>query len=194
MKANMLKRFVKIQWSLGILLLITIFSVFSANNLLAKTAKEIDASVDVAIERFYKQVKGAEEFVKESKGMLVMPNVVKAALIVGGEYGEGALRIGGKTVDYYNTISGSIGFQIGGESKDIILLFMTEEALKKFRGSKGWEAGVDGNVALISVGAGERADTTTTKDPIVGFVFDTKGLIADISLKGAKFTKLDKKE
>ena len=194
MKAKMLKRFVKIQWSLGILLLITVFSVFSANSLLAKTAKEIDASVDVAIERFYKQVKGAEEFVKESKGMLVMPNVVKAALIVGGEYGEGALRIGGKTVDYYNTISGSIGFQIGGESKDIILLFMTEEALKKFRGSKGWEAGVDGNVALISVGAGERADTTTTKDPIVGFVFDTKGLIADISLKGAKFTKLDKKE
>jgi lipid-binding SYLF domain-containing protein len=194
MKAKMLKRFVKIQWSLGILLLITVFIVFSANSLLAKTAKEIDASVDVAIERFYKQVKGAEEFVKESKGMLVMPNVVKAALIVGGEYGEGALRIGGKTVDYYNTISGSIGFQIGGESKDIILLFMTEEALKKFRGSKGWEAGVDGNVALISVGAGERADTTTTKDPIVGFVFDTKGLIADISLKGAKFTKLDKKE
>jgi lipid-binding SYLF domain-containing protein len=194
MKANMLKRFVKIQWSLGILLLITIFSVFSANNLLAKTAKEIDASVDVAIERFYQQVKGAEQFVKASKGMLVMPNVVKGAFIVGGEYGEGALRIGGKTVDYYNTISGSIGFQIGGESKDIILLFMTEEALKKFRGSKGWEAGVDGNVALISVGAGERADTTTTKDPIVGFVFDTKGLIADISLKGAKFTKLDKKE
>jgi len=53
---------------------------------------------------------------------------------------------------------------------------------------------VDGNVALISVGAGERADTTTLKDPIVGFVFDAKGLIADISLKGAKFSKIDKKE
>ena len=100
MKAKMLKRFVKIQWSLGILLLITVFSVFSANSLLAKTAKEIDASVDVAIERFYKQVKGAEEFVKASKGMLVMPNVVKGAFIVGNEYGEGALRFGGKTVDY----------------------------------------------------------------------------------------------
>ena len=194
MNANVLKRYRKYKRFSEIFLLIIACGVFSATSVFAKTAKEIDASVDVAIERFYKQVKGAEEFVKESKGMLVMPNVVKAALIVGGEYGEGALRIGGKTVDYYNTISGSIGFQIGGESKDIILLFMTEEALKKFRGSKGWEAGVDGNVALISVGAGERADTTTTKDPIVGFVFDTKGLIADISLKGAKFTKLDKKE
>ena len=184
----------KNKWSIRVVLLITIIGVFLSSNLYAKTAKEIDANVDVAIERFYKQVKGAKEFVKASKGMLVMPNVVKGAFIIGGEYGEGALRIGGKTVDYYNTISGSIGFQIGGQVKDIILLFMTDEALKQFRVSKGWEAGVDGNVALITIGAGERADTRTLKDPIVGFVFDTKGLIADISLKGAKFTKLNKKE
>ena len=91
-------------------------------------------------------------------------------------------------------IAGSIGFQIGGQSKDIILLFMTDEALEKFRAGKGWEAGVDGNVALISVGAGAQADTATLKNPIVGFVFDAKGLIADISLKGAKFSKIDKKE
>jgi lipid-binding SYLF domain-containing protein len=149
--------------------------------------------VEVAIERFYKQVKGAKEFVKASKGMLVMPNVIKGAFIIGGEYGEGALRVGGKSVDYYNTIAGSIGFQIGGQAKDIFLLFMTDEALKNFRASSGWEAGVDGNVALITIGAGERADTTTSKDPIVGFVIDAKGLIADLSIKGAKFSKLDKK-
>jgi lipid-binding SYLF domain-containing protein len=194
MDANVSKKSTKIQWAIWIFLLITVFSIFLTNNLLAKTAKEVDGSVDVAIERFYKQVKGAEEFVKASKGMLVMPNVVKGAFILGGEYGEGALRIGGKSVDYYNTISGSIGFQIGGQKKDIILFFMTDEALKKFRASKGWEAGVDGNVALITVGGGERADTTTSKDPVVGFVFDAKGLIADISLKGAKFSKVDKKE
>ena len=193
MKTNPVKRSINTQWSFRIFLLIMVFSVLLANNLFAKTANEIDASVDVSIERFYKQVKGAEEFVKASKGMLVMPNVVKGAFIVGGEYGEGALRIGGKTVDYYNTVSGSIGFQIGGQKKDIVLLFMTDEALKKFRVSKGWEAGVDGNVALIKVGAGERADTTTSKDPVVGFVFDAKGLIADISIKGAKFSKVDKK-
>jgi lipid-binding SYLF domain-containing protein len=194
MMANSLKDSIKIQWSLRLILLTAVFSFLTTNSLLAKTAKEIDASVDVAIQRFYKQVNGAEKYVKASKGMLVMPNIVKGAFIVGGEYGEGALRISGKSVDYYNTVSGSIGFQIGGQKKDIILLFMTDEALKKFRASKGWEAGVDGNVALITVGGGERADTTTSKDPVVGFVFDAKGLIADISLKGAKFSKLDKKE
>ena len=191
MKAGVLKPSGKLQQAVRLLLLVSLISVLLSGNLFAKTAKEIDVSVDAALERFYKQVAGAGEFAKAAKGMLVMPNVVKAAFIIGGEYGEGALRIGGKSVAYYNTVSGSIGFQIGGESKDIILCFMTEAALNKFRASKGWEAGVDGNVALISIGAGQRADTTTAKDPIVGFVFDAKGLIADLSIKGAKFTKLD---
>ena len=193
MNADVFKKAGNIPWSIRFLVLITLISVLFSGNLFAKTAREIDVSVEVAIERFYKQVKGAKEFVKASKGMLVMPNVIKGAFIIGGEYGEGALRVGGESVGYYNTISGSIGFQIGGQAKDIILLFMTDEALKNFRASSGWEAGVDGNVALITIGAGERADTTTSKDPIVGFVIDAKGLIADISIKGAKFSKLDKK-
>ena len=156
------------------------------------TAKEIDASADAAMDRFYKQVKDAKEVVRRAKGMLVLPNVKKGALIVGGEYGQGSMRVGGKTVEYYSMISGSVGFQIGGQAKDIIIAFMTSDALKKFRNSKGWEAGVDGNVALVTLGAGESAITAMSNDPIVAFVFDVKGLIADISLRGAKFNKLDK--
>ena len=194
MKTDLFAKSIKIPWSIRVLLLITVMSVFLSSNLFAKTAREIDVAVDVAIERFHKQVIGAKELIAASKGMLVMPNVVKGAFIIGGEYGEGALRVNGETVGYYNTISGSIGFQIGGQAKDIILLFMTDDAIKQFRASSGWEAGVDGNVALITIGAGERVDTTTSKDPIVGFVFDAKGLIADLSLKGAKFTKLNKTE
>jgi len=192
MKTDLFAKSIKIPWSIRVVLLITVMSVFLSSNLFAKTAREIDVAVDVAIERFHKQVIGAKELIAASKGMLVMPNVVKGAFIIGGEYGEGALRVNGETVGYYNTISGSIGFQIGGQAKDIILLFMTDDAIKQFRASSGWEVGVDGNVALITIGAGERVDTTTSKDPIVGFVFDAKGLMADISLKGAKFNKLNK--
>lgn len=155
-------------------------------------AEVIDAKANVALKRFHSQVKGAKEFAANAKGLLIMPGVVKAAFIIGGEYGEGALRINGTTADYYNIVSGSFGFQIGAEAKDIVIVFMTREALQGFRASRGWEAGLDGNIALITVGAGERVDTRTTKDPIVGFVFNVKGLMADISLKGAKFTKLDK--
>jgi len=158
----------------------------------AADAEVIDAKVNVALKRFYKQVNGAQKFAGNAKGLLIMPGVMKAAFIIGGEYGEGALRINGQTVDYYNIVSGSFGFQIGAQAKDIVIAFMTREALQGFRAGKGWEAGLDGNVALITVGAGERVDTQTIKDPIVGFVFDVKGLMADISLKGAKFTKLNK--
>ena len=175
------------------LMLLAVF-LFAGQSFAKMTAKEVDASVDEAMERFHKQVKDASEVVKQAKGLLILPNVKKGALIVGGEYGQGAMRIGGKTVEYYSMISGSFGLQIGGQAKDIIIAFMSNEALKKFRESKGWEAGVDGNVALIKVGAGESAMTAMSKQPIAAFVFDVKGLMADTSLKGAKFNKLDKGE
>jgi lipid-binding SYLF domain-containing protein len=175
---------------LGLMLMAVL--LFAGQSIAKMSAEEVDASVDAALERFYKQVKDAKEVVRQAKGMLILPNVKKGALIVGGEYGQGAMRIGGKTVEYYSMMSGSVGLQIGGQAKDIIIAFMSNEALKKFRESKGWEAGVDGNVALIKVGAGESAMTAMSKQPIAAFVFDVKGLMADMSLKGAKFNKLDK--
>jgi len=193
MKLKPMSKTVKFPKFLFIAVCMVIFGgLLFAGQSFGGTAKEIDASADAAMDRFYKQVKDAKEVVRQAKGMLVLPNVKKGALIVGGEYGQGAMRVGGKTVEYYSMISGSVGFQIGGQAKDIIIAFMTSDALKKFRNSKGWEAGVDGNVALVTLGAGESAISAMSKDPIVAFVFDVKGLIADMSLRGAKFNKLDK--
>jgi lipid-binding SYLF domain-containing protein len=159
----------------------------------AASAKEIDVSVDVALENFVKQVKGGKEFLNSSKGVLVFPNVYKAGLLwVGGEYGEGALRINGKTVDYYNTAAGAFGPQLGAQKKTFILVFMQDGALRKFRDSPGWEIGIDGSVALIDVGLGDTIDSTTIKEPIVAFVFNQKGLMGNITLEGTKFTKLNK--
>ena len=158
----------------------------------AATAKEIDVSVDVALERFEKEIKGGKEFMETAKGVLVFPSVVKAGFVVGGEFGEGALRINGKTVDYYNTIAGSFGFQFGAQAKTVMLIFMQDEALKGFRESKGWKAGVDGSVALVTLGAEGSVDTTKIKDPIVGFVFGQKGLMYNLTLEGSKFNKIEK--
>ena len=120
-----------------------------------------------------------------------MPNIKKAGLIIGGEYGKGALTIDGKTVGYYRVVSDSAGFQIGVEAKDMILSFMTDEVLNKFRSSKGCETGIDGNVAIIAVGGGGSATTRNVNEPNVGYVFDVKGLMGDISFKGSKFPKID---
>ncbi|NWG04898.1 MAG: hypothetical protein HXY44_18750 [Syntrophaceae bacterium] len=156
----------------------------------AKTAKEINAEVNSALKVFPQHVKGGKEFLNAAKGVLVIPNIVKAGLGVGGEYGEGALRIGGKTVEYYSLAAGSIGFQIGAQKTNLILVFMQEEALKNFRQSSGWKAGVDGSVAFIDVGKGKSIDTVNIKEPIVAFIFGQKGLMANATIEGAKFTKL----
>jgi lipid-binding SYLF domain-containing protein len=156
------------------------------------SAQEIDIRVDAALEKFHKEVTGGKKFFKKASGVLVFPKVIKAGFGIGGEYGEGALRIGGKTVDYYNTASASIGFQLGAQAKIIILVFLRDDALKSFRNSSGWEAGVDGSVALITIGAGGTIDTTNIKDPIVGFVLGQKGLMYNLTIEGSKFTKIKK--
>jgi lipid-binding SYLF domain-containing protein len=158
----------------------------------AASAKEINIRVDEALEQFGKEVSGGKEFLKNAKGVLVFPKVIKAGFGIGGEYGEGAMRIGGKTVDYYSTAAASIGFQIGAQSKRVLLVFMQDNALKQFRESSGWEAGVDGSVALVELGTGGSLDTTNIKDPIVGFVFGNKGLMYNLTLEGSKFTKIVK--
>jgi len=158
----------------------------------ARSAKEIDVSVDVALDRFNNEVPGAKEFLKNAKGVLVIPNVIRIGFGLGGEYGEGSLLIDGKTVDYYSVAAGSFGFQIGAQSKNIVIVFMEENALTTFRDSLGWRAGVDGSVALVDYGAGGSVDTKNMQAPIVGFIFGVKGLMVNLSLEGSKFTKLSR--
>jgi len=135
---------------------------------------------------------GGKELLEGSKGFLVMPRVLKAGIGIGGEYGEGAMKVGGKTVDYYNIVSASFGFQFGGQAKTLILVFLEESALNKFRSAAGFEVGVDGSVAVINVGKGVAVDTTNLKSPIVAFMLDNKGAMINLTLEGSKFTKLDK--
>lgn len=165
------------------------FTLAAAPAAHAGTAAEIDAAVNDAIKRFVKDVNGGQEFVNSAKGLLVFPKVYKGGFIVGVEGGEGALRIGGKTADYYKTAAASWGLQAGAQAKTVIVAFMTTEALEKFRKSSGWKAGVDGSVAMVDVGAGAAIDTKTVKDPVVGFVFGQKGLMANLTLEGSKYEK-----
>ncbi len=175
------------------ILLFALFTV-AAVNVSAEAASKsvIDAKVADALKRFYSEVSGSRELAGKSHGILVFPSVIKVGIGVGGEYGEGALRIKGKTVDYYSTAAASIGFQLGAQSKIVMILFMTKESLSAFRYSEGWEVGVDGSVALIKVGAGGSLDTTNIKAPVVGFVFGNKGLMYNLTLEGSKITKIKK--
>ncbi|MBT8077392.1 MAG: hypothetical protein KJO31_02395 [Gammaproteobacteria bacterium] len=166
--------------------------VFVPSFAAAESAAVIDAKVNDAIAAFKNEVSGAEVFLNNAAGYLVFPRVIKVGIGIGGETGEGALRVGGRSADYYRTASGSFGFQLGAQAKSIVIAFMTRESLDKFRNSEGWKVGVDGSVALIDLGAGKTIDSANIKDPVVGFIFGAKGLMYNLTLEGTKIHKLNK--
>lgn len=160
----------------------------SASSTSSRTS--IDAQVDASLSKLYDTVPGSRELVSKSRGVLVFPGVVGGSFVIGAEYGRGALRTGGRTQAYYSTTAGSIGFQAGAQSKAVFYLFTTQEALDKFRNSKGWTAGADANVAVANVGANGSIDTNTIRQPVVGFVLNNVGLEAGVSLTGAKISEI----
>jgi len=152
--------------------------------------EELDARVRESVQDLYKTSSAAHELASKASAMLVFPSIIKAGIGIGGEYGEGALLIGGQPAAYYNIASASVGFQLGVQEKAVAILFMTAESLAKFRDSKGWKAGVDGSVAIATLGAGKELDTETAKKPIIGFVYSNKGLMYNLTLEGSKITRL----
>ncbi len=158
----------------------------------AASREELDAQVRESLAELYKHSGAAKELADRSVGVLVFPKVVKGGIGIGGEYGEGALLIGGKTVDYYSLAAGSIGLQLGLQQKSQVIMFMTQQELDKFQKSDGWKAGVDGSVALATLGAGGQVDSETAKKPIIGFIFSNKGLMYNLTFEGSKLSKIDK--
>jgi lipid-binding SYLF domain-containing protein len=175
---------------LTLALLWTLAIVGAAPRSEAGSAAEIDVSVQETLREFFHQVGGARELVSRSAAVLVFPTVIKAGIGIGGEYGEGALLTRERTVDYYNIVSASIGFQLGAQARSVIIVFMTPEALAHFRRTQGWKIGVDASVAIITVGAGGSIDTSRISSPIVGFIFDNKGLMYNLTLEGSKITRI----
>lgn len=151
----------------------------------------IDASVDNALANLYQQEQGSRELVGRARAVLVFPAVLEAGFIVGAARGEGALRVDGKSISFHRTTAGSIGLQAGAQSTAMFVLFMTEDALRDFQNSRGWTAGVDASVTMISVGATARMTTSTAQQPVIGYVLSNSGLMAGVSIDGARVTQLN---
>ena len=150
----------------------------------------MEKNVDATLSRLYTTVPGSREMLQRAAGTLVFPSVVGGSFVVGAEYGRGALREGGRTTGYYSTTAGSIGFQAGGQSKAVIYVFNTREALEKFKNSKGWTAGVDATVAVGKIGANGSVDTQTVQQPVSSFILTNVGLEAGAAVGAAKVTQI----
>ncbi|WP_372572786.1 lipid-binding SYLF domain-containing protein [Ruegeria jejuensis] len=153
-------------------------------------AAVIDARVDATLQELYNQYPNTVEIGNKANGILVMPLITEAGFGFGGAYGRGALRVNGVTVDYYQTVKGTAGLQIGAAQYATVLFFMTEDALGRFRRSTGWEAGAD--VAYVVGDQGEQlsATTTTTTSPVIAAVFGQAGLLLGATVEGTKYTRI----
>lgn len=156
----------------------------------ASSKAMVDTESDATLSRLYSQVPGAREMGAAAKGILVFPAVVGGSFVVGAEYGRGELRASESPRRYYSVAIGSVGWQAGAQSKAIVYMFTTTESLDKFRNSKGWTAGVDATVAVANVGANGSVDTTTMRQPVVGFVLANAGLEVGASVQGMKITEV----
>ncbi len=175
-----------------ILFLFTLLFFIGVESAAAEDKNVLDLQIKNTIQRFEAQAKGGKEFLAKTSGYLVIPNLYKAGFIVGGGYGEGGLVVQGKIVDYYSMITASIGFQAGAEKRSVIIAFLTPHALESFRKSNKWKVGIDGSIAFVNWGGGVDLSTVDFKKSIVAFAFDNKGIMANLSLDGAVFSKLQK--
>lgn len=167
--------------------LILMFGAFQAT---AETAAELDADVNNAYQKLMSSSPAAKQIASVSKGVLVFPEIVKAGLVIGGQYGKGALRVGGKKQGYYNTAAASFGLQAGAQSFGYAMFFMTADALKYLEQSDGWEVGVGPTVVVVDEGVARSLSTSTAKEDVYVFFFDQKGLMVGLSLEGSKITKI----
>ena len=174
---------------LSLLLLLSGLSLM-VNPVFASSSTEIDKEVELALEKLYASAPAAVELSKVAKGILVFPDVIKAGLIIGGQYGDGALLLDGKIVDYYNTVAASYGLQAGAQSFGYAMFLMTDEALDYLKKSDGWEVGVGPTIVVMDEGAAKSLTTSTAKEDIYAFIFGQKGLMAGIGLQGSKISKI----
>jgi lipid-binding SYLF domain-containing protein len=174
------------------------FIAFTAGTLMgpnparAASAAEIDRDAKTALENLYAKSSAAKALGKKAKGILVFPGITKGGFLVGGQYGEGALFKGGKTVGYYNTVQLSYGLQIGLQKYGYALFLMTDSAMDWIDKSDGWEIGVGPSIVVVDTGAASSATTTTLQSEIYAFFFDQKGLMGGLGLQGTKITKIKK--
>lgn len=166
--------------------------LISPNPAVAASAAELNRDIQTALKTLYSKSPSAKIMAEKAKGILVFPSIVKGGFIVGGQYGEGAMLRGGKTVGYYNTIQASYGLQAGLQKYGYALFLMTDSALNYINKSDGWEIGVGPTIVVVDAGAASSATTTSLQSDIYAFFFDQKGLMAGLGLQGTKITRIEK--
>ena len=188
-KENYMKAITRSHVYGSILAVLIIFG--SSTIIVAQKSAKIDAAVTTATSKLLADSSAAAALAKTAKGILMFPSVKKAGFMIGGQYGEGSLRVDGKTVGYFKTTAASFGLQAGGQKFGYAMFLMNDKALNYLKESDGWEVGVGPSFVVVDEGKARSMTTTTAKDDIYVFFFGQKGLMGGLGLQGSKISKFD---
>jgi lipid-binding SYLF domain-containing protein len=173
--------------SLGLVLAILLLCTPGMS--LADTAYQINRGADIALKNLYQTTPAAKRMAASAKGILVFPEIIKGGFLIGGQYGEGVLRVGGKSTGFYRSIAASYGLQAGAQTFGYALFFLDNDSLQYLRKSDGWEIGVGPSVVIVDEGMATSFTTTTARSGIYAFFFDQKGLMAGLGIQGSKISQ-----
>ena len=157
----------------------------------ASARAELSTDSSQAINKLIRENQAAAAISRQARAVLVFPSIVKAGLGLGGAYGEGELRRGGTTVDYYTSFTGSWGLQAGAQSYGYAVFLMNEDAIDYLQRSDGWEIGAGPTVVVVNRGVAENLSSSTLQDDAYAFIFDQKGLMAGVSIEGTKVSRVN---
>ncbi|MCK9535357.1 MAG: YSC84-related protein [Pseudomonas sp.] len=156
----------------------------------AATAEDLDRDSLQALQTLYKAEPVAKTLAQSAKAVLVFPNVIKAGLVFGGSYGEGVLLKGSKVIDYYNSVAGSWGVQVGAQTYGYAVFLMTDDAVSYIEKTKGWEVGVGPTVVVVDEGVAKNISSSSLKNDAYAFIFSQQGLMAGVSIEGTKISHI----
>lgn len=186
-----------VKTSMGVAIAVMVvglgFNIIIPNLLLAQSsrASQIDRSATQALDSLYKNNPRAKTLGDKAVGVLIFPSIVKGGFIIAGQFGDGALRKGGKTVGYYRSLAASYGFQAGAQAFGYVLFFMDDDSLRYLDNSGGWEVGTGPSLVVLDAGVAKSFSTTTLQKGVYALIFNQKGLMGGIGIQGTKITKIN---
>lgn len=183
--------FVKIRMNVAIAVIAVSINVLIPAMSLAASAGQIDREARDSLATLYRNTPGAKALADKAVATLVFPSIVKGGFIIAGQFGDGALRKGGKTVGYYRSLAASYGFQAGVQAYGYVLFFMDDASLQYLYDSRGWEVGTGPSLVVLDAGFGKSLSTTTLQKGVYAFIFDQKGLMGGVGIQGAKITRIN---
>lgn len=173
-----------------LLILLLAFNTMAIADIKDKSASEIESDANATLTKFYSEVSGGKAYLEKVKGYVVFSDVVEGGFFIGGKYGEGVLRVGGKSQGYYSITSASAGFLVGAAKYSLVIALTTDAAVNKFMHDDDWESEIDVNMAMADWNSEEELDDIDFGTDMVGFVFDSKGIMGNFTLEGTRFEKI----